>query len=326
MRRLCSMATDLNYLRYSWTVSNHKAKRILGFAPSRTSAQTLDDIGLVSGSRLTAACTFDPFGLDPQYIERLGRTIFAFLQRYYWRIEVAGLEHLPRTGRGVIVGMHRGFMPLDGVMTLHVLAQQTGRIPRFLIHPGVGLRFPFLSTFMMKLGGVVACRENAAFVLEHDQILGIYPEGIRGAFTPYQRAYRIGPSWRDDFVKMALRHRAPLIPFVTVGSAEIFPIIGRIDCAWWKQYTEWPFIPLTPTFPLVPVPLPSKWHTQFLAPIHVEQMYPAEAAGDAALVARISDEVKRRIEQAAAAMLRRRRSIFFGSVFTADRALTERTT
>src|SRR5262249_28548894 len=201
---------------------------------------------------------------------------------------------------------------------VHLVVQKTGRVPRFLIHPGVGLRFPFLSNFMAKLGGVIACQENAAYVLERDEVLGIFPEGIRGAFTPYRDAYRLGRSWRDDFVRIALRYRAPIIPFVTVGSAEIFPILGRIDWSWWKRYTEWPYFPLTPTFPLVPVPLPSKWHTQFLAPIRVDREWPAEAADDPAVVERVNDEVRRRIEHAMAALLQRRRSIFFGSVFTKE--------
>jgi 1-acyl-sn-glycerol-3-phosphate acyltransferase len=317
---------DLDYLRYSWTVSAEKARRELGVVSALTSADALAALGPTAPAPPGLAGGADPFGLDARYIDRFGRTVFAFLQRYYWRIELDGLEHLPREGRGVLVGMHRGFMPLDGVMTLHVIVQQTGRIPRFLIHPGVGLRFPFLSNFMTKLGGVIACRENAAYVLERDEILGVYPEGIRGAFTPYRRAYRIGPSWRDDFVKMALRHRAPIIPFVTVGSAEIFPIIGRIDWPWWKRHTDWPFFPLTPTFPLLPIPLPSKWHTQFLPPIHVERLYPPEAARDAALVASISDEVKRTIEASVQAMLQRRRSIFVGSIFSPRPSLAERRT
>jgi nucleoside-diphosphate-sugar epimerase/1-acyl-sn-glycerol-3-phosphate acyltransferase len=316
----------LDYIRYSWTVSNTKAKRQLGFIPKRTSAEAVAELGNIRPAESDVRHRFDPFGLDERYIARVGRTVLGFLRKYYWRIEVAGLEHLPSSGKAVIVGMHRGFMPLDGVMTLHVIARGTGRIPRFLIHPGVGLRFPFLSNFMTKLGGMIACCENAAYVLDREEILAIYPEGIRGAFTMYRSAYRAGPSWRADFVEMALRHQAPIIPFVTVGSAEIFPILGRIDWRWWKRYTSWPFFPITPTFPLIPLPLPSKWHMQFLPPLHVERSNPPEAADDATVVARISETVKQQIEEAAHRMLQRRRSIFFGSVFPCEAALRERTT
>jgi len=66
------------------------------------------------------------------------------------------------------------------------------------------------------------------------------------------------------------------------------------------------------------VPLPAKWHTQFLEPIHIEQRYPPEAAGDPSTVRAISLEVRSIMEEAIGEMLRRRKSIFYGSLFTAQ--------
>jgi 1-acyl-sn-glycerol-3-phosphate acyltransferase len=203
-------------------------------------------------------------------------------------------------------------------MALHLLVQNLRRYPRFLIHPGL-IKFPFLFNYMTKLGGIIACQENAAYVLERDEMLGVFPEGIRGAFALYRDAYKLGKFGRDEYVKIALRHRAPIIPFITIGSAEIFPILTKIDWGWWKRATEWPAFPITPTFPfLPPIPLPAKWHTQFLPPIHIEQRYPPEAAGDPAMVRAISREVRTSMEEAIAEMLRRRKSIFYGSIFTGE--------
>jgi 1-acyl-sn-glycerol-3-phosphate acyltransferase len=252
--------------------------------------------------------------MDKEYIAAFGRTLFRFLHDYYWRIEIKGLEHVPRQGPGVLTGMHRGWMPWDGVMTLHLLAREMSRYPRFLIHPSL-LRFPFLFNYMTKLGGIIACQQNADWVLANGHLLGLFPEGIQGAFSMYRDAYRLGRFGRNEFVKMALRHRAPIVPYVTVGSAEIFPIVGRIDWAWLKRFTEWPFFPITVNGPLVP--LPSKWHTQFLEPLHVEQQYSPEAAGDRKVVRAISDEVRRRMTEAVETMLARRRSIFRGNLFDA---------
>ena len=183
-----------------------------------------------------------------------------------------------------------------------------------MIHPTL-VKFPFLFNFMTKLGGIIACQENADYVLERDEIVGIFPEGIHGAFALYKDAYRLGKLGRDEFVKIALRNQAPIIPFVTVGSAEIFPIFKKIEWRWWKRYSEWPCLPLTPTFPFLPLPLPSKWHTQFLTPIHVENLYSRSAAEDPATVRAISREVKSEMEVAIQRMLGRRKSIFYGSVF-----------
>jgi 1-acyl-sn-glycerol-3-phosphate acyltransferase/nucleoside-diphosphate-sugar epimerase len=334
---LADPVEQLEYIRYSWTVSNQRIKRELGFAPRRSSAQVVEELLMSqrvneSTSQLThlpidslthlptpvirdpQSEEFDDFGMDKNYIAAFGRTLFKFLHDYYWRIEVDGLDHIPHEGRGVLVGVHRGFMPWDGVMALHGIVQKLGRYPRFLIHPGL-LKFPHLFNYMMKLGGIVACQKNADYVLERDELLGFFPEGIRGAFSLYRDAYRLGKFGRDEFVKMALRNGAPIIPFVTVGSAEIFPILAKIEWRWWKRQTEWPFFPITPTWPLLPLPLPSKWHTQFLPPLHLERQYPPEAANDPAIVQAISQEVRGRMQRAIEDMLQRRKSIFFGSIF-----------
>ncbi|HMG74116.1 MAG TPA: 1-acyl-sn-glycerol-3-phosphate acyltransferase [Pyrinomonadaceae bacterium] len=312
---------QLDYVRYSWTISDQKIRSELSFRPQHSSAKALAEFRAANNpaasheTEIDLPSEFDDFGMDKHYIAAFGRTLFKFLHDYYWRVEVKGLDHVPRRGRAVLVGLHRGFMPWDGVMALHLLVQKLSRYPRFLIHPGL-IKFPFLFNYMTKLGGIIACQENAAYVLERDELLGLFPEGIRGAFSLYRDAYKLGKFGRDEYVKLALRHRAPIIPFVTVGSAEIFPILKKLDWAWWKRHTEWPALPITPTFPfLPPVPLPAKWHTQFLEPIHIEQRYPPEAASDPSTVRAISLEVRNNMEDAIGEMLRRRKSVFYGSIF-----------
>jgi len=97
----------------------------------------------------------------------------------------------------------------------------------------------------------------------------------------------------------------------------VFPIFGQIKSRRWTRYSDWPCLPIS-TFPFLPVPLPSKWHTQFLPPIHAEEQFPPGAAQDASVVKRISLEVRTKMQRAVDNMLRRRRSIFFGSVFDSE--------
>ena len=325
----------LDYLRYPWTVSARKIRRELGFEARRSSAEALRQaIEAPRGRAATADAATDPsaeapptagprprpecdpFGMDPDYVARLGRTFFRFLHDFWWRVEWRGLEHVPRAGRAVLAGVHRGHQPWDGIMTFHLLVRELSRYPRYLIHPTL-VKFPFLAPYMIKCGGIHACRENAAWVLEREGLLGIFPEGIRGAFSMYRDAYKLGKFGRDEYVKIALEHSAPIIPYVTVGTAEIFPIFWRLDWKWWKRVSEWPFLPVTPT--MSTVPLPSKWHTRFLEPIAVDD-YPPEAAGDRDVVRAISARVRRRMEAATADMLARRESIWWGSVFDDEQA------
>ena len=313
-------ADTLEYVRYSWTVSGRKATRELGFVPQHTSAEALADClpgegrGLVQ-QREAVACTYEDYGLDERYFARMHRTLARFLTNFYWRVEVRGLEHVPRAGPAVLVGVHRGFMPFDGFVTCHQIAEATGRITRFLIHPGL-VKFPFLHDFMTKQGALIACNDNADYALQRQELLAMYPEGVHGAFRMYRDAYRLGKFGRDEYVRMALRNQAPILPFVTLGAAEIFPILGKIESSWWKRYSEWPYFPITPTFPLLPpVPLPSKWHTLFLEPLEVQREYPPVAAEDDEIVRIIGERVRSRMASALARMRDRRRSLFFGSIF-----------
>jgi 1-acyl-sn-glycerol-3-phosphate acyltransferase len=312
---LLRRSAQLDYLRHNWTVSGRKIAAELGFTPAHTSAQAVRDACGAAG----APCPdFDAYGMDTGYIAAYSRTLFRFLHDSYWRIEHQGTENVPRQGPAVLTGVHRGFMPWDGVMALHLLRRETGRIPRFLIHPCL-VKFPFLANYMTKLGGLPACQENADWVLGRGEILGMFPEGIHGAFTMYRDAYRLGRFGRDEYVKMALRNRAPIVPFVTVGSAETYPILARVDSRLVRRVAEWPFLPITPTFPFPGLPLPSKWHTRFLEPVPVHEMHPPEAADDPEIVRAVSGEVRARMEAAIRDMLARRKSVFFGSIFTARR-------
>ena len=312
------------YLRHPWTASGERAAHRLGFTARHTSAETAAALAAGDAWRPDprwwrdgaprADLSFDEHGMSPSYIAAFGRTLFRFLHDAWWRVEHRGIERVPRQGRAVLVGVHRGFMPWDGVMALHLLRRETGRIPRFLIHPAL-VKYPFMADYMRRLGGVLACRANADLVLRREGLLAVFPEGIHGAFTPYRRAYRLGSFGRRDYVRMAIAHGAPIVPFVTVGSAEIFPILARLRWRWVQRLTEWPYLPITPNFPWTPVPLPSKWHTRFLAPVPVAGRYPPEAADDPAVVAELGAEIEARMQQGIDEMLARRRSIWRGSVF-----------
>lgn len=298
----------LDYLRYNWTVSGAKIKSEAGFVPRQASTAVIADAVPARPGAPEKHRAYDDFGLDEEYCAARGRDVARLLRRY-WRLEHRGLENVPRRGAAVLVGVHRGFMPWDGVLTVHLVAEGRGRVPRFLIHPGL-VKFPFLHDFMTKQGGAIACQENADHLLGRGDLLAIFPEGIHGAFALYRDAYRVGAFWRNDCVRMALRHRAPIVPFVTLGSAEAFPIVAKVECAWWKRYAEWPYLPVTP-----PLPLPSKWHMQFLPPLDVGARYPPEAAGDEGVVRAVGEEVRRRLEETLTWMRRRRPSLFYGSIF-----------
>jgi 1-acyl-sn-glycerol-3-phosphate acyltransferase len=294
----------LDFIRFSWTVSGDAIRRDLGFEPELSSEEAVAGPG--------ESEIHDDFGLDAGYIGAWSRTVLLFLHRLYWRVEVEGLEHVPRSGPVVLVGIHRGWVPLDAVLVVYDIFRSRGRIPRFLVHPGL-FRFPFSFDFITRFGGILACRENVDRILEGGGMLGVFPEGVRGPFRLYRNAYRVGRFGNDEVLRAALRHGAAVVPFVTVGSAEAFPIVGAIGWRWWRRWTEWPFLPVSPT--LVPVPLPSKWHTRFLPPIAEVRDLPPGAASNAETIRSLRRGLREILGREMESIRRARPGIFHGSAF-----------
>ncbi|MEM1178613.1 MAG: 1-acyl-sn-glycerol-3-phosphate acyltransferase [Acidobacteriota bacterium] len=283
----------LGRLRYPATVSGETAAS-LDFLPEHGTASALG-IGAPD-------VRSDPHGLRPDVIEVARRTVFKWLHDRWWRVEVEAPEHLPAQGPALLMGVHRGLVPFDAMMILHAVVGASGQIPRFLIHPAL-LRFPLIGDFMRALGGVVACRENADWVLSRGEILGLFPEGVRGAFSPIRDAGVVQRFGRAEFVRLAVRHRAPCHLFVTVGSAEVYPILTAFDWPRWKRWSGWPNLPI----PATPIPLPVKWRTRCLEPLSIDA-----PKADRAAVKRYATDVYDRLQSTLDELRKRRRGWFRG--------------
>ncbi len=303
----------LHAMQYNWTVSGEKAARELGFTPEQSSVEALAEfLRNKSGARPDLlAKAYDDYGLDKDYIRAWGWW-FAFLRKVYWRIEHEGIERIPAAGGAMFVANHRGFMPLDAVMHLSLIFTHRNRVPRFLIIPSL-LRFPYLCNFLTKLGGVIASQENAAKLFAAGELVGIFPEGIRGTFTPYKSTYRLRDFAKSAFAKIAIENQVPIVPCAVIGHSEIFPILGRIDSSFVTKEFGWPYLPIAPMFPLAPIPIPSKWHVRVLDPVSVQSFRPADAE-NVNLVSDFSRYIQDIVQRNIDDMLPKRKSIFWGKV------------
>jgi 1-acyl-sn-glycerol-3-phosphate acyltransferase len=302
---------SLAALSYNWTLSSDRAAKELGWVPEKSSVEALAAFlaKKPGGHPERLSKEYDDWGLDIDYIRAWGWW-FAFLRNIYWRIDFEGMENIPEAGRALFISNHRGFMPLDAVMHLSLIFTHRKRVPRFLIIHSL-LRTPFMCNFLTKLGGVVASQENAARLFEQESLVGIFPEGIRGTFTPYKRTHQLRDFTRSEFARLAVRHQAPVIPSAVVGHAEIFPIIGRIDSGWVVRELGWPYLPIAPLFPLAPIPLPSKWHVRILKPVPLEGLKPADAENDR-LMKEFSRYVQSIVQKNVNDMASRRKSFVMG--------------
>jgi 1-acyl-sn-glycerol-3-phosphate acyltransferase len=261
--------------------------------------------------RMEGDYTEDEWGFDEDFAE-LVEPFFAFLYESWWRVKVDGAERVPAHGRALLTSNHAGILPWDATMISMALLREhpLPRYPRFLVL-NWAFDLPWVSAGMRKVGGVVASPFNAMRLLEQDQLVAVFPEGVKGAGKAYSERYRLQRFGRGGFVEIALRTGAPIVPVAVVGSEEIYPKVAEIPAV--ARLIGAPYFPVTPTFPLLGplgiVPLPSKWRIEFLEPIETAS-YGPDAAEDRALVLELSERVRGEIQQALYANLVRRGPAF----------------
>jgi 1-acyl-sn-glycerol-3-phosphate acyltransferase len=264
------------------------------------------------GRRLSGRYSEDDWGFDEEFAEA-ALPLMEFLYHRYWRVEVEGILNVPSHGRALLVSNHAGsFFPWDAFMigTSVIEEHPLPRFARFLVL-NWAFELPYLSVAIRKFGGVPASPHNAIRLLEQDELVGVFPEGVKGTGKHFRDRYRLQRFGRGGFVELALRTGAPIIPVAVVGSEEIYPKLAESEAL--ARLTGAPFFPVTPTFPwlgpLGAVPLPSKWRIEFCDPIATAS-YGPDAAGDRALVFEMSERVRETIQRTVYENLVRRGSAF----------------
>jgi 1-acyl-sn-glycerol-3-phosphate acyltransferase len=260
--------------------------------------QQLRDAADTIVRRLQGEYSEDEWGFDEEFAEAVF-PLFDFLYEVWWRVAAEGATNVPSHGRALLVSNHAGSLfPFDGSMIAMALMKThpLPRWPRFMVLDWA-FALPFISTLMRRVGGIPASPYNARRVLEQDETVMVFPEGIKGTGKPFSERYRLQRFGRGGFVEVALRTGAPIVPIAVVGSEEIYPKLGESRTL--ARATGAPFVPLTPTFPwfglLGLIPLPSRWRIEFCAPIDLSE-YPPEAADDPRVVFDLSEEVRDTIQ------------------------------
>ncbi len=248
--------------------------------------------------RLDGRYIEDEWGFDEDFA-RAVEPLLDFLYDQWWRVKATGVEKVPAHGRVLLAGNHAGILPWDATMMSIALLREhpLPRYPRFLVLDWA-FQLPWVSTAIRKVGGVVASPYNALRLLDDDQLVAVFPEGVKGTGKPFSERYRLQRFGRGGFVELALRTAAPIVPVAVVGSEEIYPMLGQSSLA--ARVLRAPYFPLTPTFPwlgpLGMVPLPSKWRIEFCDPIPTAA-YGPDAVNDRSLVLELSERVRSTIQQ-----------------------------
>ena len=249
---------------------------------------------------------FDPYGLSPEWLRRLSLPAVLLYERYF-RCHTVGIEHVP-PGRVLVVANHAGQLPFDGMMlaTALLLEAEPPRIAR-----GMGEYWipsiPGFSVLAARGGALVGTPENCTMLLQNEECVAVFPEGVRGMNKLYRDRYKL-QRFGLGFMRLALETDTPIVPVGIVGSEEQQP--GLANWAGLGKLLGMPAFPITPTFPwlgpLGLLPMPVRYHLYFGEPMRFEGNPDEE---DAAIEKRV-DEVRVAIESLLERGLRERGSVF----------------
>lgn len=238
---------------------------------------------------------------------------FRFCFEDYFKVDIRGIENIPTEGRAIIVGNHSGLLPVDGAMMSMAMSNmhQSPRRIRYLVSDWF-VDLPLLGDWMRQTGQVRASLAIAEKLLAAGEIIGVYPEGVRGVGKTFRERYRV-IDFHPGFVKLAIASQTPIIPVATVGGDEIYP--NLVNVTQLAQFLKVPFFPITPGFPWLPfplwfIPLPARWLINVHKPLLID--YPPEKAHDRKLVRNIAKEIQYQIQRDLNELFGKRKTLFTG--------------
>jgi 1-acyl-sn-glycerol-3-phosphate acyltransferase len=250
---------------------------------------------------------YDAWGFHPDIAKRAMLST-GLIYRYWFRVEVEGIERIP-PGRVLLISNHAGQIALDAAMIACAcfLDAEPPRIIR-----GMGEYWlptvPFVNELMVRTGSVVGTRKNCIDLLENEEAVIAFPEGIRGMNKLIWERYQL-QDFGQGFLRLALETRAPIVPIAVVGSEEQAIAIANFRSL--ARVMRMPAFPITITFPwlgpLGLVPFPVKYRIYVGEPMRFE----GNPNDEDEVIGEKVEQVKGRIAAMLAQGLARRRSLFW---------------
>jgi len=282
-------------------------RRLTDGAVALSSRLTGDDLEERIAQALTLSTNelgVDPFGADRDTV-RLSAAFLVHLYRHWFRAEVHGIENVP-AGRVMLVSNHGGQIPLDGVVIACALMID-GKPPRFV--RSMVERFistlPFFSVWFPRVGQVLGAQDNARRLLEADEALLVFPEGVKGISKTFEQRYKLAP-FGPGFMRLALETKSPIVPIAVIGAEEQYPSVGEFKKL--AKALGAPSIPIIPQlFMGMLMPLPTKYRVYFGEPLR----FTGDPDDEDAVIDEKVWAVQTTVQSMVNRALRERRSIFW---------------
>lgn len=236
---------------------------------------------------------FNQYGVDPYGVSKkhlvVGGKMLAALYRHYFRVKCYGIEHVPRRGRGMLVGNHSGGIAVDGAMVLAalMLEMEPPRLAHAMAEKFLAA-FPISATWTSRTGQFTGIPEHAVRLLEDDRLLLAFPEGARGTAKLYKERNSL-VDFGTGFMRLALQTHSPIVPFAFIGGGDAIPTVANLYGL--GRLLGVPYLPVTPW--VVPAPLPVRLSVHFGEPM----LFEGTGHEDDEVVVRYVEQVKERIAQ-----------------------------
>lgn len=242
--------------------------------------------------------------------------ILNFYYRYWFRVEVEGIENVPADRGALLVSNHSGALPPDAPMIMQAIRNEhSSPRPLYMLGEHWFKGYPGVSMIVSKMGVVPAHRENAQRLLRDENRLAVvFPEGQKGSRKVYWQRYRLRRFGRGGFVRTAIRAQVPIVPIALIGAEEAMPIFAHMRLL--QKLSGLIYFPLTPSFPQFGLAaplmyLPSKFKIRFMEPIDMAEI-PPETADDPAEIQNISERIRTQIQHQLDDMISERESVWTG--------------
>jgi 1-acyl-sn-glycerol-3-phosphate acyltransferase len=207
---------------------------------------------------------FDPFGLSRDSI-KTAMSIARWLYRHYFRVAAFGIEHVPPSGRVLLVSNHSGQLPFDALVIgcACFLEPPQPRLVRAMVEFFVPT-VPFASYLFARWGQITGTPENCRRLLAADEAVLVFPEGARGISKAFSKRYQLA-EFGKGFMRLALESGAPIVPVAVIGAEEQAPAVNVKPLAKLMRMPSFPIVPYPPF--VAPVPLPVKYRVYFGEPM-----------------------------------------------------------
>jgi len=225
---------------------------------------------------------------------------FMELLKKYFRLEIIGLENIPKKGPVIIAPNHSGFAGFDAMILAYIIQQNTKRLPRVMTHH---LWFLTETTALPahKLGFTEATYDNGVKLLKKNSLIVLFPEGEQGNFKPSSERYQL-QEFKRGFIRMAIETGAQIVPTIVLGAEETNINLQTLK---FTKFLRGLIIPL----PLNIIPLPAKWKIVFEKPLQLH--FAPEKVKDSELCHELANEIQESMQKKISAELKKRGSGYF---------------